>query len=86
MIRARSGRLGSIVAVVIALVWWPGSAVVQPVVAAAVGWPPSSLVLSEVQTGGASASDEFVEDANEGPGQSTWPVSSWCTRPPRARR
>ncbi len=68
MDRARSGRLGSIVAVVIALVWWPGSAVVQPVVAAAVGWPPSSLVLSEVQTGGASASDEFVEIANQGPG------------------
>ena len=44
MDRARSGRLGSIVAVVIALVGWPGSAVVQPVMAAAVGWPPSALV------------------------------------------
>jgi outer membrane biosynthesis protein TonB len=35
--------------------------------AAAVAWPPSTLVLSEVQTGGASASDEFVEIANQGP-------------------
>jgi len=35
---------------------------------AAVSWPPSaSLVISEVQTGGASASDEFVEIANVGP-------------------
>ncbi len=33
---------------------------------AAVGWPPSTLVVSEVQTGGASASDEFVEIANQG--------------------
>ena len=31
-----------------------------------VGWPPSTLVVSEVQTGGASASDEFVEVANQG--------------------
>ena len=31
-----------------------------------VGWPPSTLVVSEVQTGGASASDEFVEIANQG--------------------
>ncbi|MGK2852391.1 MAG: lamin tail domain-containing protein, partial [Candidatus Limnocylindrales bacterium] len=34
--------------------------------AAAVTWPTSSLVVSEVQTGGASASDEFVEVANQG--------------------
>jgi hypothetical protein len=33
---------------------------------AAVGWPTSSLVVSEVQTGGASASDEFIELANAG--------------------
>ena len=37
-------------------------------VAAAVAWPVSTLVVSEVQTGGASASDEFVEIANQGPG------------------
>ncbi|MEZ0239645.1 MAG: hypothetical protein ACAH65_02500, partial [Chloroflexota bacterium] len=36
--------------------------------AAAVAWPPSTLVVSEVQTGGASASDEFVEIANQGSG------------------
>lgn len=35
--------------------------------AAAVAWPPSTLVVSEIQTGGASASDEFVEIANVGP-------------------
>ncbi|MBI3746833.1 MAG: lamin tail domain-containing protein [Chloroflexi bacterium] len=34
--------------------------------AAAVGWPPSTLVLSELQTGGASASDEFAEIGNAG--------------------
>jgi hypothetical protein len=34
--------------------------------AALVSWPPSPLVISEVQTGGTSASDEFVELANAG--------------------
>ena len=34
--------------------------------AATVPWPVSSLVVSEVQTGGSSASDEFVEIANQG--------------------
>ena len=34
--------------------------------AAAVAWPTSSLVVSEVQTGGASASDEFAEISNAG--------------------
>jgi lamin tail-like protein len=34
---------------------------------AAVSWPVSTLVLSEVVTGGTSASDEFVELANQGP-------------------
>lgn len=37
-----------------------------PVRAAPVSWATSSLVISEVQTGGASASDEFVEVANQG--------------------
>jgi len=36
--------------------------------AATVVWPPSSLVVSELQTGGVSASDEFVEIANQGSG------------------
>ena len=35
--------------------------------AAAVTWPTSTLVVSEVQTGGASASDEFAEISNAGP-------------------
>src|SRR5512144_2033233 len=34
--------------------------------AATVGWPTSTLVVSEVQTGGSSASDEFMEIANQG--------------------
>jgi outer membrane biosynthesis protein TonB len=33
---------------------------------AAVGWPTSSLLVSEVMTGGGSASDEFVELTNAG--------------------
>src|SRR5689334_6054737 len=36
------------------------------VLAASVAWPVSTLVVSEVQTGGSSASDEFVEIANQG--------------------
>ncbi|HEX8024704.1 MAG TPA: lamin tail domain-containing protein, partial [Candidatus Limnocylindrales bacterium] len=32
----------------------------------AVAWPPSTLLVSEVQTGGASASDEFAELTNVG--------------------
>jgi outer membrane biosynthesis protein TonB len=39
---------------------------VPRVVAAAVAWPTSTLLISEVETGGASASDEFVELANAG--------------------
>ncbi len=41
----------------------PGLQVSGP---ATVAWPPSTLVVSEVQTGGASASDEFVEIGNMG--------------------
>ncbi|MEA2549989.1 MAG: uncharacterized protein QOE42_2587, partial [Chloroflexota bacterium] len=45
------------------------SAVAEPlVVTAAVAWPTSTLLISEVQTGGASASDEFAEIANTGTG------------------
>ncbi len=35
--------------------------------AASVAWPTSTLVIAEVQTGGSTASDEFVEIANQGP-------------------
>src|SRR6188472_4243940 len=70
MVRARrAGRsaLALIVAVGL-LVGLPGRPVwpPTPVSAAVVGWPASTLVVSEVQTGGASASDEFVEVANQG--------------------
>ncbi|MDH5242659.1 MAG: lamin tail domain-containing protein [Chloroflexota bacterium] len=70
MVRVRLA--GTVVlAVVIALGWitqpsldpgWAGTAIL----AATVDWPASTLVVSEVQTGGASASDEFVEIANQG--------------------
>lgn len=43
----------------------PLGTVVAPL--AAVAWPPSTLLVSEVQTGGASASDEFAEITNVGP-------------------
>ena len=39
----------------------PTAPIRAPRVAAAVAWPTSTLVVSEVQTGGASASDEFAE-------------------------
>src|SRR5215213_8118735 len=42
----------------------PASDVVQPL--GAVTWPVSTLLVSEVQTGGASASDEFAEITNAG--------------------
>ena len=58
----RAGRSAlALVLFLIALV-----AVPVPATAGPVTWPPSSLVVSEVQTGGASASDEFVEIANQG--------------------
>ena len=38
----------------------------DPHLLADVTWPTSTLVVSEVQTGGTSASDEFVEVANQG--------------------
>src|SRR5512134_2928640 len=62
----RARRAGLPALIVVALV----AAQLEPggrlALAAAVGWPPSTLVLSEVLTGGASASDEFVEIANQG--------------------
>ena len=61
----RAGFTALIVVVMVAAAGGCGGAGVR---AAAVGWPPSTLVVSEVQTGGASASDEFVEVANQGAG------------------
>lgn len=40
---------------------------IQVADAASVGWPTSTLLLSETMTGGASASDEFIELVNAGP-------------------
>ncbi len=51
---------------VLALILSLSTSMGPPVFAATVAWPPSSLVVSEVQTSGASASDEFVEIANQG--------------------
>ena len=53
---------------VVATATFVAAAALQPAasVTAAVAWPVSSLVISEVQTGGASASDEFAEIANVG--------------------
>ncbi len=64
----RARRAGWTALIVVALAasvaGWGGSRVL----AGEVAWPPSSLVVSELQTGGASASDEFVEVANQGAG------------------
>ena len=66
MARARSGRIVAALALIAAIGPWSVSS--PSILAAAVTWPPSALVVSEVQTGGASASDEFVEIANQGAG------------------
>lgn len=58
----RAGLTALILVVLVSSAGGPGG---SPALAAAVGWPTSALVLSEVQTGGASASDEFVEIANQ---------------------
>jgi hypothetical protein len=68
MDRARRAAANAlIVLVIVVLAGGPGGGGVPSALAAAVGWPTSTLVLSEVQTGGASASDEFIEIANQGP-------------------
>jgi uncharacterized protein YdeI (BOF family) len=61
----------AVLALVVVLCLSSGPVTALPVTivqAASVAWPPSTLVVSEVQTGGASASDEFVEIANQGSG------------------
>ena len=65
-------RLAAYAALMIALLlgagaWPPPTRSVPMGAAAAVGWPASNaLVVAEVVTGGASASDEYVELANAG--------------------
>jgi hypothetical protein len=62
MDRARRAGFAALIVMVGAL----GDSSGARVLAATVGWPPSTLVVSEVQIGGVSASDEFVEIANQG--------------------
>ena len=64
----RARRAGFTALIVVVVVAAAGGFEGRGALAATVGWPPSSLVVSEVQTGGASASDEFVEVANQGAG------------------
>src|SRR4051812_37226787 len=65
MDRVRRAGMAALIAVVV--IGAGGWGLVRGVVGAPVVWPTSNLVLSELQTGGASASDEFVEIANQGP-------------------
>jgi hypothetical protein len=62
----RARRAGLTALIVVAVVVAPAGPGELRALAASVEWPPSTLVLSEVQTGGSSASDEFVEIANQG--------------------
>ena len=62
----RARRAGSTALIVVVMVGVLGGWGGTGALAAAVGWPPSTLVISEIQTGGVSASDEFVEIANQG--------------------
>ena len=64
----RARRAGFTALIVVVVVAAAGGFAGPRVRAASVDWPPSTLVVSEVQTGGASASDEFVEVANQGDG------------------
>ena len=62
----RAGTAALVIALILVSVGSPGGA--SRASAADVAWPVSTLVVSELQTGGASASDEFVEIANQGAG------------------
>ncbi len=62
----RAGTTALVTALILVSVGLPAGA--PRTAAAEVPWPTSTLVASEVQTGGASASDEFVEIANQGTG------------------
>ncbi len=62
----RARRAGWTALIVIVMVAAIGGSGGTPALAGLVAWPTSTLVVSEVQTGGASASDEFVEVANQG--------------------
>ena len=69
MHRARRAGLSALIVLVILLVGLVPAQQPRPtdgLPVADVSWPVSTLVVSEVQTGGTSASDEFVEVANQG--------------------
>ena len=70
----RAGQAVLLLLVLVSLALGRSSASAAPAAvapAAAVAWPTSTLVVSEVETGGASASDEFAEIANAGAVEST---------------
>ena len=62
----RAGTTALVTALILVSVGLPAGT--PRTAAAEVPWPTSTLVVSEVQTGGASASDEVVEIANQGAG------------------
>ena len=62
----RARRAGWTVLIIVAMVVMLEGGGGGRAIAVVPAWPPSTLVVSEVQTGGASASDEFVELANQG--------------------
>ena len=69
MHRARRAGLSALIVLVILLIGLVPAQQPRPddgLPVADVSWPVSTLVVSEVQTGGTSASDEFVEVANQG--------------------
>src|SRR3954449_2935095 len=63
---ARARRAGSTALIVVILAAAAAVSGGAGVLAGPVSWPPSALLVSQVQTGGGSASDEFVEVANQG--------------------
>jgi len=65
---AHARRAGFTAFIVVVMVAATGSRGGLGALAGVVTWPPSTLVISELKTGGASASDEFVEIANQGSG------------------
>ena len=62
----RARRAGFTALIVIVMVVTAPASDGSAALAGRSAWPTSTLVVSEVQTGGASASDEFVEIANQG--------------------
>ena len=69
MARVRLAAYAALLVLVLGAASWPppGPRSVVMRAAAAVGWPPSAgLLIGEVVTGGASASDEYVELVNAG--------------------